>query len=89
VPSSAFKAVIARRPTVIDGFAWSIAKRLVGDQVNSAGMNKEVRAKQELRLADRITESIVGRGLHSSTCRLNVSALCGIGGCVWGLFRGV
>jgi len=33
-----------------------------------------------------------GRGLHSSTIRLNVSALCGIGGarrgCLGGVYRG-
>jgi len=31
---------------------------------------------------------VPGRGLHLSTFRLNVSAFCGIGGCVEGLFRG-
>jgi hypothetical protein len=30
---------------------------------------------------------VAGRGLHSSTFRLNVSAFCGIGGYIYGLFR--
>jgi len=30
-----------------------------------------------------------GRGLHSSTLGLSVNTLLGIGGALWGLFRGV
>jgi hypothetical protein len=32
---------------------------------------------------------VSGRGLHSSTCRLNVSAVCGIGGTLRGCLGGV
>jgi len=59
VPKQALRAVIERRPTVIDAFAHSIARRWIGDQVNAVGMSAEVRALQEIRLAHRITESAV------------------------------
>ena len=34
-------------------------------------------------------EDLTGRGLHSSTSRLNVSAFCGIGGAFVGCLGGV
>lgn len=59
VPKRALQAVVERRPTVIDGFARSIARRWIGDQINAAGMSEAERGAQELRLAHRITESAV------------------------------
>jgi len=38
---------------------------------------------------DATPQAVTGRGLHSSTFRLNVSALCGIGGAFRGYLGGV
>ena len=60
VPKQALRAVVERRPTVVDALARSIANRWVADQINAVGMTPAERATQELRLAHRITESAVG-----------------------------
>ena len=59
VPKQSLRAVVERRPTVIDAFAASIATRWVNDQVNAVGMTEAERALQELRLSHRVVESAV------------------------------
>ena len=60
--------------------------------LEAAGPNLSIREGMATELIMGTNDDVAGRGLHSSTFRLNVSVYCGIGGmdrgCVYGMLRG-